>query len=193
MTFDPWRDAFLDVIRETSLAQRLKEASLAGVLGVWTSCLTEAVALSCTRLGWRPSAKGYPSQCLPQAGSEYLSIDVMAFPSVSDDVYWPLPVAVFELENSPRDDRVAYSLWKVLCIRAPLRVVFAFRPDEEKGRQLVLTIGTAVIGGMTPQQRIGIAGDTVLIVGNRGDGGTFPWGYFKFWRLDGNLGRFERI
>jgi hypothetical protein len=97
------------------------------------------------------------------------------------------------LENSPRDDRVAYSIWEVLCIRAPLRVVFAFRPDEEKGRQLVLTIGTAVIGGMTPQQRIGITGDTVLIVGNRGDGETFPWGYFKFWRLDGNLGRFERI
>ena len=31
------------------------------------------------------------------------------------------------------------------------------------------------------------------VVGNRGEGETFPWGYFKFWLLDSNLGRFEKV
>jgi hypothetical protein len=38
-----------------------------------------------------------------------------------------------------------------------------------------------------------IAGETVLVVGNRGEGETFPWGYFKFWMLHTNLGRFEKV
>jgi hypothetical protein len=35
--------------------------------------------------------------------------------------------------------------------------------------------------------------ETVLVVGNRGKGETFPCGYFKFWMLDTNLGRFEKV
>jgi hypothetical protein len=38
-----------------------------------------------------------------------------------------------------------------------------------------------------------LGGTTVLVVGNRGDGETFPWGYFKFWLLNANLGEFEKI
>jgi hypothetical protein len=38
-----------------------------------------------------------------------------------------------------------------------------------------------------------LGGETVLVVGNRGEGGTFPWGHFKCWRLDANLGRFEKV
>jgi hypothetical protein len=33
----------------------------------------------------------------------------------------------------------------------------------------------------------------VLIVGNRFEGETFPYSYFKFWMLDTNLGRFEKL
>jgi hypothetical protein len=42
-------------------------------------------------------------------------------------------------------------------------------------------------------QRGAVAGQTVLVVGNRGEGETFPWWYFKFWMLDTNLGRFEKV
>lgn len=73
------------------------------------------------------------------------------------------------------------------------RVLFAYRPDWERGRQLVKTVGADVVGGLRPEQRIGSGGQTVLVVGNRGEGETFPWGYFKFWMLDTNLGRFEKV
>ncbi len=36
-----------------------------------------------------------------------------------------------------------------------------------------------------------LTGETVLIIGNRGEGETFPRGYFKMWLLDYNVGRFE--
>ena len=36
-------------------------------------------------------------------------------------------------------------------------------------------------------------GAAALIIGNRGDGESFPWGYFKMWLLDTNVGRFEKI
>jgi hypothetical protein len=130
---------------------------------------------------------------LPKVGQEYLGIDVMAFPAECEpSCRWPMPVAVFELENAQADGRVAYSLWKVLCLRAALRVVFAYRPDWEQGRQMVSRLADAVIGGMAPQERSAIGGQTVIVVGNRGEGETFPWGYFKFWVLDANLGRFEK-
>ena len=46
---------------------------------------------------------------------------------------------------------------------------------------------------LAPEQRAALDGQTVLAVGNRGEGETFPWGYFKFWMLDSNLGRFEKV
>jgi hypothetical protein len=120
----------------------------------------------------------------------------MAFPAASgtadQETRWPMPLAAFELENHPKDDRVAYSLWKVLCLRVGLRVVFAYRPDWERSRQLVSALAADVVGGFRPEQRAALGGQTVLVVGNRGEGETFPWGYFKFWLLDGNLGRFEK-
>lgn len=130
-------------------------------------------------------------------GKEYLSIDVTALPkadeAAQDRLLWPFPLAVIELENHPKDARVAYSLWKVLCIRAPLRVVIAYRRDWEQSRQLVGRLAEDVVGGMTPEDRKRLTGVTVMVVGNRGEGETFPWGYFKFWRLDNNLGRFEKV
>ena len=63
----------------------------------------------------RMEAAGKANKCtrLPKEGQEYLSIDVMAFPA-GPAPSWPFPLAVFELENQYQ--RVAYSLWKVLCI-----------------------------------------------------------------------------
>ncbi len=46
---------------------------------------------------------------------------------------------------------------------------------------------------MSTEQRAGMDGQIVVIVGNRGEGETFPWGYFKFWLLDNNLGRFDKV
>ena len=36
-------------------------------------------------------------------------------------------------------------------------------------------------------------GETLLVVGSRSESGTFPFGYFGWWSLDTNTGKFERV
>ena len=190
--FPIWRAEFLKQLEQQSIAETLKGAALSGQMGEWTASLTTAVVLTCQAVGWRAAGKGHKLDLLPKVGQEYLGIDVMAFSETTTE-RWPFPLAAFELENSQRDDRVSYSLWKVLCLRSPLRVVFAYRPDWEQGRELVQTVCQDVIGSLPIHKRTTLEGQTVLVVGNRGEGDTFPWGYFKFWMLDTNLGRFEKL
>ena len=102
-------------------------------------------------------------------------------------------MAVFELENSRDDDRVAYSLWKALCVRAPLRVVFAYRADWESGRALVPGLGEAVVVSMPLAERADFGGETLVLLGSRGEGETFPHGFFKVWRLDPGVGAFRKM
>ena len=44
---------------------------------------------------------------------------------------------------------------------------------------------------MTIEQRTGLDGETLSVVGSRGEAGTFPYGFFKWWRLEKNTGKFE--
>ena len=44
---------------------------------------------------------------------------------------------------------------------------------------------------MDPQIRVKLEGRTVIVVGSRGDADTFPYGFFKWWRLDRNTGQFH--
>jgi hypothetical protein len=81
----------------------------------------------------------------------------------------------------------------VLCVRAALRVVFAYRRDAEDGRALVARLTESLVGGLPLAERLAIGGETSLIVGNRGGAETFPYGYFRAWTLDANTGRFERV
>jgi hypothetical protein len=191
--FERWRSQFLEVVQEPQTAAPLKQASLDENLKVWTACLTGAVVGSCQRQGWPAAARGHRLDELPQAGQEYLSLDVMAFPPASEAGRWRLPIAVFEVENHRTDDRVAYSLWKLLCVRAEMRVVFAFRGDWKASIRSVDAVCDDLIGGLSPAERMSLGGETALIIGNRGEGETFPWGYFKMWLLDANVGRFERV
>lgn len=191
--FNRWQQAFLDVVQQPSVAAPLKEASLAEDLKTWTAFLTTSVVESCKSIGWLAAAKGHRLNALPQAGQEFLSLDVMAFESEPNPKRWRFPIAVFELENHRTDDRVAYSLWKVLCVRAPLRVVFAFRRDWDASRSSVNAICEDVIGGLATTPHEPISGEVVVVMGNRGEGGTFPDGYFKFWKLDTVVGRFEKV
>lgn len=189
-----WWDAFISQIGNRDHAKQLKEASLAENLKVWTQLTTSAVVRTCTSMGWEAAARGHRSTRLPESASEYLALDGVAFPpSATSKVPWPLPLAVFELENSPRDARVGYSLWKVICVRAPLRIVFAYRRDWEQTRSLVEYLNSVVVGSWSSAERLALKGDTAVVTGCRGEGETFPYGYFKLWRLDANLGRLEKV
>jgi hypothetical protein len=194
---DQWLRVFMSSLQLQEFAEPLKTAALDGRLGPWTRSLTTAVARSCEALGWRVAAKGFRLHSLPQAGQEYLGIDVMAFAGDEradpSSRRWQFPVAVFELENSREDERVAYSLWKLLCIRCSLRVAFAYRDDWERARDLVRWLTAAVVTGLRIQERNQIGGQTLLVLGSRGERETFPHGFFKLWLLDTNRGRFDKM
>jgi hypothetical protein len=137
------------------------------------------------------AARGHKSDLLPVPRSEYLALDVVAF-EIAGDRRWRFPVGVFELENSPVDDLVAYSLWKVLCVRANLRVVFCYRRDATAGAELVRHLADQVVQAMEIPTRSGLGGETLVIVGSRNETATFPYGFFKVWLLDTNTARFRR-
>lgn len=189
-----WWQTFWATIRRRDLADALREAALAEDMKAWTAALSTAVVASCEAVGWSAVSKGHKSSLLPKAGQEYLSIDVMGFakPDSANGPTWPFPVAVFELENVQKATRVAYSFWKVLCVRAPLRVVFAYRPDWDRMAALMDEIKTDLVATMRPEDRAGIKGETLLVAGSRGQGETFPNSYFKVWRLNLNTGSFEK-
>lgn len=144
-------------------------------------------------MGWQASAIGHLQKSLPIQRNEYLSLDLMAFSSSESEAGWKFPVAVMELENSLNDDIIAYSLWKVLCARADLRIVFCYRRISEEGSSLIRYLGREVVGAIGLEDRIDMKGQTMVVVGNKSDSMTFPHGFFKWWRLDNNTGTFRII
>ncbi len=169
----------------------LQAASQRGQLGQWTSLLTDVVMTACQSLGWRASAKGHKLDLLPVARHEYLSQDVMAFSR--GDKRWRFPVAVMELENRQELDYIAYALWKVLCVRADLRVVYCYRRSSAEVNTLVQFLQNDVIGAMGISGRMALDGQTLLVVGSRAEADTFPYGFFKWWALEENTGLFRLL
>ena len=186
-----WYSRFLETVQTHEAAAPLRDAAMQGQLGKWTEALTSLTCQTCSDMGWHSSAKGHVSQILPVPRSEYLALDVVAFESEGER-RWRFPVAVFELENRKEDDFVAYSLWKVLCVRAKLRVVFCYRQNAEKGNALVKYLSEQVAHAMELQDRTALTGETILVVGSRSESTTFPYGFFKNWLFDTNVGRFVR-
>ncbi|KUK43675.1 MAG: Uncharacterized protein XD72_1942 [Methanothrix harundinacea] len=194
-----WQEAFLGILRPLEKSRPLKEAAASGNLGDWTCALTGLVVLSVESLGWQAAALGHPCRALPVSRKEYLSLDVLAFapaPATSgggrdhNARKWPSPVAAMELENSRSDDAVAYSLWKTLCTRADLRVVFCYRQTDSEGGVLMKILQEDVVGSMSLEERIGLGGETLVAVGIKERLAAFPYGYFKWWRLDSQSGNF---
>lgn len=185
---DQWRNAFRVNVQEYDTAGRLREAAIAERLGVWTQELTSVVVATCRSLGWHASAKQNLFEKLPVRRQEYLAIDVMAFAESSSR--WTFPTAVFELENKRSDDVIAYSLWKVLCVRAALRVVFCYRRNIEQHAALMRYLSDEVIKALGVETCFNLEGQTLVVVGSRDVSANFPDGFFKWWVLDKNTAKF---
>jgi hypothetical protein len=142
-----WFGAFLETVKTHDGSITLREAAECGELKLWTQALTGVVVGTFPQMGWRGAAREHKSNLLPISRSEYLALDAVAFESAGDQ-RWRFPVGVFELENSLDDDLVAYSLWKVLCVRASLRVVFCYRWDASEGAGLVRHLADEVVQSM---------------------------------------------
>ena len=166
-------------------------------LADWTSLLTTVVVRSCGDFGWPVAAKGHPLALLPQRGQEYLGIDVMAFRDSSGDAATPRRDGrrrwrSSSLRTARRDDRVAYSLWKVLSVRATLARRHGLSPYVGAGDALPNRVALDVLPGLRQTGEASLD-EVVFVMGSRSDGESFPWGYFKFWRLDHGVGRFTKL
>ncbi len=185
-----WREAFFRTVRHYENASLFRQAAQAEDLAGWTRHLTEAVVGTCQALGWQAAAKGHQLDLLPIPHAEYLTLDVVAFED-SARRGWQFPVAAMELENSRDSERIAYSLWKVLCVRSELRIVFCYRSLSSQASALVGYLSRDVIGALPLEQRLALGGETLVVVGSRSDSSAFPYGFFKWWRLEGNTGSFN--
>jgi hypothetical protein len=187
-----WQIAFFNVLNaNVEYAVELRQASLSADLKRWTTALSTTVVRAFEEVGLVAAAKGHIGKVLPVQQQEYLGQDVMAFSP--GPVGWRLPVAVCELENSADDARVGYALWKTLCVRAQLRIVFCYRRDGNRAPALVRELADGVISPIPIADRTMLDGTTIVTVGSRDEAGTFPYGFFESWKLNSNTGRFERL
>jgi hypothetical protein len=184
-----WRKAFMETALLDSHSVALKDAALSRNKREWTEALTFVAVEACRRMGWLAAAKGNRLAIMPESRNEYLGIDVMAF--ASDEKKWKFPLVAIELENSVKEERVAYSLWKVLSIRAGLRVVFCYRPEPEDAPGLIRHLKENVVSAIDLDDMIKLDGETVAVVGYRNNAETFPYGFFKWWKLNRNTRNFE--
>ncbi len=186
-----FRQALLETLRDERHAGPLRTAAIAGVLGSWTTALTSASIETCGQLGWRASAKGHQTDLLPVSRGEYLALDVMAF--APGENRWLFPLAIMELENQRREDYIAYSLWKLLSVRADLRVLFCYRQEASEAGPLRKHLQDEVIAALGVGHRVTLHGNTLLVIGRRGEAETFPHGFFAWWQLNANTGHFEQF
>lgn len=190
-----WCEVLLETLRPLEAREPLRDAAARESLADWTRLMTDALVRASQAMGWVVAAKGHKLELLPQAGQEYLTLDGMAFDPATAPAgaRWHWPVAVYELENAHADDRTAYSLWKVLNVQAPLRVVVAYRRLQEQAGALPGILAETVIRStMSIERWNAIAGEVLLVIGSRCEAESFPWGYFRFWRYDREAGRFVR-
>lgn len=183
---EKWRSAFLQVVQQPTHAQALQTAGEQKQLKEWTTALTAVVVSACQTLGWQASAKGYSLELLPVPTNEFLTMDVMAFAGAAER--WQFPIAVIELENNW--ERSAYSLWKVLCVRVALRVVFCYCKTAGERRELINYLEREILQPILPRERLNLQGETLVVIGSRDAALTFPYDFFKWWLMEVNIGKF---
>ena len=188
---EEFRTAFFTAAQDGSASVGLREAGLHGSLGEWTKALTTTVVEACSAVGLRASAKGHELDLLPVPRSEYLALDVTAF--AEGLRRWIYPTLIAELENQANQDFIAYALWKVLAVRADLRIVFCYRKEREAVGELVSYLNREVVEALGVATRAGLEGETLLVVGTRAEASTFPHGFFTWFALERNAGRFTTL
>jgi hypothetical protein len=74
-----------------------------------------------------------------------------------------LPRVVVELENDFSHQKISYSLWKILCVRSPVRVLICYQRDKEKISKLKEHLENVIWQGSLTK---GDGGDLLIIIGD---------------------------
>lgn len=133
----------------------------------WTTFLGEvldnvATKMNCSVVRRRPDDHN--------ESGEYLNIDGLFFPNSQYDVSVPnghdprvLPSAVIELENSCSQYKIAYCLWKAMCIRTPLRILICYQNTALNVDVLKDHLETVMLKGDLTE---GDKAETIVIIGD---------------------------
>jgi hypothetical protein len=132
-----------------------------------------------------------------ELSGEYLNIDVVFIDNAEYDLNgeerkgdpFVLPRAVVELENRYDPWKISYCLWKILCLRAPIRALVCLQESSDKVAALKQQLENVIWQGSLTK---GTDGDLFVIIGDESVGTEAPWrDYFSVyeWRND----RLEKI
>jgi hypothetical protein len=128
---------------------------------------------------------------------EYLDVDAIYLDKADydlpigigdDEDPFVLPAAVVELENSFDFNKIAYCAWKILCVRAPIRVLICY----QKGVDAVTSLAKHLEDIIWHRGLLkGDDGDFFVIIGNDKKGESDWEDYFSVfeWRSD----RLEKV
>ena len=100
------------------------------------------------------------------------------------DERYVLPVVVVEHENSTNTDKVAYCLWKILCIRSPVKVLICYQRNKEDIALLRQKLEDVI---WKESLMTGSNSDLLIIIGDESIFEDSEWrDYFNFfeWRND---------
>ena len=78
------------------------------------------------------------------------------------------------------------------CLRADLRIVFCYRRSLAKGSALMRSLREEAIEAIGVTGRMKLEGETLVVIGSYDSSSTFPYGFFKWLRLDNNTGTFTQ-
>ncbi|MDP3014756.1 MAG: hypothetical protein Q8M92_10965 [Candidatus Subteraquimicrobiales bacterium] len=95
-----------------------------------------------------------------------------------------LPSAAVELENSYDLNKISYCLWKLMCIRTPIRVLICYQDNSKDVAILRKHLENVIWQGSLMK---GTAGDVLIFIGDESVADDAPWEkYFSVfeWRND---------
>jgi len=187
-----WLNSFINVLKEKEKTDYPKNPNNDSE---WTGFMKKIMEGVAKEMGC------YVAQSFQEKGKEsyeYLNIDAIFIDNAEYDImredngqYDPfvLPRAVVELENKYNIEKISYCLWKILCVRAPIRVLICYQNGKEKVKSLREHLENVIWQGSLMK---GSDGDLLVVIGDDSAREEASWeDYFTVfeWRSD----RLEKI
>lgn len=172
-----WLETFIEVLKESE--DKLDDST--------DEKWTESMGLVMHKVGEKLHCGVYEKDQKPQTGrkAEYLGIDFMFFYKSEEDK-WVLPIAIIEHENDFDQEKIEYSLWKILCVRSPVKALICYQSDTNNVALLRQHLEDVIWKGNLMR---GSDGDLMVIIGDESVIKKDPWNwrdYFKVyeWHYD---------